>query len=56
MKNGWVDGGQEEDIADVKLDSTHYIVSLKQDWICDVLAYNLNIVCVCVRVRALFKA
>ena len=42
MKDGWVYGGQEKDIADVKLDSTNQIISLEQDRVNDVLAYNLK--------------
>lgn len=33
VENGRVDGREEENIADVKLDSSLVIVSLKQDWI-----------------------
>ena len=47
MKDGWIYGGQEKDVADVKLDSSHQVISSEEDRICDVLAHNLQTHCVC---------
>ena len=49
MKDGWVHGGKEKDVTDVKFDSSHQVVSSEEDGICDVLAHNLqtHYVCVC---------
>ena len=42
MEDSWVDRGEEENIADIKLHSTHYIISFEQDGIRYVLAHNLH--------------